>query len=226
MKWIGDRQPSPASVVAVLALVTALGGTALAGAGGTSGALSKKKVKGIVARQIGKLAPGLADKQINDRAPGLSVARATSADSAGNAGTLEGEPASAFASSNHFHGELPSGKTLRGVYAVQDFAAGGGDFATESVNYPLALPSSPQIHSIAIGTPPPAACPGSVTAPQAAPGHLCVYEQSATNRDPGDVAFLNGGGRDRLGFGLTVLAAAGGPNLSYQSNGSWAVTAR
>ena len=57
------RRPSPAMVVAIVALIAALGGTAIAG-----GALNKKKVKNI------------SNNQITQRAPGLSVSSAKSAD--------------------------------------------------------------------------------------------------------------------------------------------------
>jgi hypothetical protein len=59
------RRPSPAMVIAIVALIAALGGTAVAG-----GVLNKKKV----------------NKIITNRAPGLSVASAKSADNATNAG--------------------------------------------------------------------------------------------------------------------------------------------
>jgi hypothetical protein len=55
------RRPSPAMVVAIVALIAALGGTAVAG-----GVLNKKKV----------------NKIITNRAPGLSVASAKNADNA------------------------------------------------------------------------------------------------------------------------------------------------
>jgi hypothetical protein len=48
------RRPSPAMVVAIVALIAALGGTAVA-----AGVLSKKKVKNIAANQVTKLAPTL-----------------------------------------------------------------------------------------------------------------------------------------------------------------------
>ena len=60
-------------VVAMVALIAALGGTAIAG-----GALNKKKAKKI------------ANSQITKRAPGLSVASAKSATSAGTAGNVNG----------------------------------------------------------------------------------------------------------------------------------------
>jgi hypothetical protein len=81
-------RPSPAIVIAILALVFAVGGTATAGPGGSP---SRTKVKKIAKRQ--------ADRQITARAPGLSVL------SAANSSALEGKPANAFAAatSEPFH---------------------------------------------------------------------------------------------------------------------------
>jgi hypothetical protein len=78
------RLPSPALVIAVLALAFAMGGgvLALANSGGN------KVIKKIAQREIKRLAPG------------LSVAHAESAGTAANAQALGGSPASAF---------LPSG---------------------------------------------------------------------------------------------------------------------
>ena len=61
------RRPSPAMLVAIAALIVALGGTAVAG-----GVLNKKKVKNI------------SNNQITNRAPGLSVNNAKTADKASN----------------------------------------------------------------------------------------------------------------------------------------------
>ena len=82
MGLIRTSRPSPAIVVAVLALVAALAGTALAGPNATTSAISKKKAKKIAKKQ--------AINQINELAPGLSVAKAESADTAANASALGG----------------------------------------------------------------------------------------------------------------------------------------
>jgi hypothetical protein len=55
------RRPSPAMVVAIVALIAALGGTAVAG-----GALNKKKVKNISNNQITQRAPGLSVKSADN----------------------------------------------------------------------------------------------------------------------------------------------------------------
>jgi hypothetical protein len=74
---------SPATVIAMLALIVALGGTAVAG-----GVLNKKKVNNI----------------ISNRASGLSVLKAKTADSAGSAGSAT--------ASNVFGAETSDGATI------------------------------------------------------------------------------------------------------------------
>jgi len=104
VRQIGTSRPSPAFVVVVLALVTALAGTALAGTDALTRALTKSQVKKIVKKQADKRiktlapgiadaqitarAPGIADAQVTARAPGLSVASAASADTAATATQL------------------------------------------------------------------------------------------------------------------------------------------
>ncbi len=82
-----SSKPSPAIVLAVIALVFAIAGSAVAGTAGLSSKITKSKVKKI------------ADKRINALAPGLSVAKAasaTSAASATNSDQLDGLGATAF----------------------------------------------------------------------------------------------------------------------------------
>jgi hypothetical protein len=74
-KW----RPSPAFAVAILALLAATMGTAVAGPGASTSAISKKKVTRIAAT--------VANQEIDKRAPGLSVASANTANSADRANT-------------------------------------------------------------------------------------------------------------------------------------------
>jgi hypothetical protein len=53
------RMPSPAILVAMLALVAAIAGPAVAGQDASTSAITQKKIKQIVTKQIKKLAPGL-----------------------------------------------------------------------------------------------------------------------------------------------------------------------
>jgi hypothetical protein len=77
-------RPWPAIVVAVVALVAAVAGTAVAGPSATTSALTKAKVKKIAKKQVNKLAPGIANDEITKRAPGLSVASAVTANRLAN----------------------------------------------------------------------------------------------------------------------------------------------
>jgi hypothetical protein len=57
MRAITRRRPSPALVVAVVALVAALAGTAVAGPGAETSKLNRSKVKNIANKQINKQLP-------------------------------------------------------------------------------------------------------------------------------------------------------------------------
>ncbi len=74
--------PSPAMVVAVLALVAAAAGVAIA----NPIAKSSKKSKGVSAKKVRSIATSVASAQIATQAPGLSVANAANATNATNAG--------------------------------------------------------------------------------------------------------------------------------------------
>jgi hypothetical protein len=82
------RRPSPAMVVAIVALIAALGGTAIGAA-----FVTKKQSKKIAKNQVNKLAPG------------LSVASAKSADSATSA-TTAGRAQNVLAASVNSSGTL------------------------------------------------------------------------------------------------------------------------
>jgi hypothetical protein len=57
MSGIARRRPSPAIIVAVVALVAALAGTAVAGPGAETSKITKAKVKKIANKQINKRLP-------------------------------------------------------------------------------------------------------------------------------------------------------------------------
>ena len=81
MRRISRSRPSPAFVVAVIALTAAFAGTAIAGPDAITSAVTKSKVKQIAKKQGKKQA----NKQIRKKAPGLSVANAVNAQNATNA---------------------------------------------------------------------------------------------------------------------------------------------
>ena len=75
MRPITRSRPSPAIVVAILALVAGLAGTAVAGPDAST-SVNKKKTKKIAKKQakkqVNRLAPGIAEREVNRLAPGIA----------------------------------------------------------------------------------------------------------------------------------------------------------
>jgi len=137
-------RPSPAIVVAVVALVAALAGTAIAGPSATT-SISKKSVKKTAKKEAAKYF----DANIGG-ASVASAASATNADSAANASQLGGQSPSAFrtgaasttAGDATFPGTggenvltttitLPSTKTVTAFATVRTTNDGGGTSSLE-----------------------------------------------------------------------------------------------
>jgi hypothetical protein len=118
-------------------------------------------------------------------------------------------------------GQLESGETLRGVFAV------GGDpkISLDSVSFqfPLANPPAAPKENVLEAGKTTTACPGitGTATPQAAPGQLCVYITSKASEFEG-LEFISGA-TNRLGFGL--LAGFTKPEPLNSVVGQWAVTA-
>jgi hypothetical protein len=86
------------------------------------------------------------------------------------------------------------------------------------------MSTAPTPHFINLGTTPPAQCPGTAANPQAAPGHLCLYEDFNSNRSVVHVFNENGSyeAASRWGAGLwEIPTTASSGSFSY---GTWAAT--
>ena len=130
------RRPSPALLVAIVALTAALAGTAVGGVAVTA-------LNGKEKRQVTRIAKGQANKRISKRAPGLAVASAQSAGSANPVafaqvaadGTVSTTNSKALAQANlvnsgpiigyYCFGNLPF--VPRGANATVDWNGGGVD---------------------------------------------------------------------------------------------------
>jgi hypothetical protein len=118
---------------------------------------------------------------------------------------------------------LSPGETETGSYDAEGTATAIGDLASASISFAIPLASSPTPTIVTSGTT--AACLGSVTAPTAAPGQLCIYEGGGENigeigaHDPVNG---NGGSASPYGAGLVVDSSGMG---NFYSDGTWAVTA-
>ncbi len=122
-----------------------------------------------------------------------------------------------------FKRALRPGRTLTGLYAIR----GINDFEQYHLeSFGFRIPAPALGHWLTAGQPSTPECPGTVAAPQAAPGHLCVYESFASNvagrffLDPRDFTIRATSFED--GFGLVVNNTTGG--TTYVTTGSWALT--
>lgn len=209
MRSTGVRLPSPAMAVALLALFVALGGTGYAASqlpGGNGDALAARKKAPSESKQDKRAFYTKAQSNRRFLAVKGTALKALSADSATNATHAP------------YIDKLPSGKSLRGVYAIRGTEANLYGF----ISFPHRLAAAPSVHVIPMGTASPPQCPGTLSDPQAQSGNLCIYENNAgitSTFDPADPSA--GPGAGPMG---TVLYSAGPAGLDRAPYGSWAVT--
>ena len=207
------RRPSPALVIALLALFFALGGTGYA-----VSRLPKNSVTSVQVKDYSLLKRDFKRGQLPRGARGAQGLQGDS-----GATGAKGDPGDPWTLNN---GQFPSGKTLRGVFAPGGTAADAGMLAQESISFGFSLPTNPVAHYIPAGTAPPSQCPGTVNIPQAQPGHLCVYESVSSNVSAVCAVFnpVDNGcpGSAVRGFGVQIFSELAG---EFWAQGSWAVTA-
>jgi hypothetical protein len=238
------RRPSPALVVAFVALLVALGGTAYAGFSVPKNSVGTKQLKnGAVTTS--KIKNGTVTKsKINTS--GLTVPNALFANSAGSAGSATNATNATNATHATGADTATNSQQLGGVAAASYLRVGGtlqpgvteaGDWgvgvnATASEHYypvatfPVPLPNGVDFnHTIAVSGPSATHCPG---AGQADSGYLCVYLGDTLNINAvsdGNIfnPELTGGpgGSGRFGFSIALTATATGSSFG---GGSFAVT--
>ncbi len=121
-----------------------------------------------------------------------------------------------------FLSALPSDKTLTGVYGISGQIQTSGDASAEdAISFQIPLPEPP-VEDIFIGGAPTTECPGTVNDPTAAPGYLCLYEQSDFGVEPALKAEPTGSGKS----GFAVFIPGSTVEGPYNDYGTWAVTAR
>ena len=116
-------------------------------------------------------------------------------------------------------------RTITGTYFIEATGAAGSAVASDSISFGRTLKTAPTAHFIKVDDTPPAACPGTVTAPRARAGHLCVYESRmanvASNRGIWNPTGTGGFTSTRMGTGVYAYSNAAG---QFWSHGTWAVT--
>jgi hypothetical protein len=229
-----SRRPTPATILALIALFVALGGTSFAAVT----ALAPKNSVGspqvingsLQTVDLSRKAKKALKGNRGPRGPAGAQGAAGAAGPAGAAGAAGAAgPAGATGPAGPFPtGNLPSGATVRGNFFMNGVAAASGSQATDSLSFDYTLSAAPTPHFITAGSVPPAGCPGTADNPQAAAGQLCIYEKTISGPvGARDVCGLDIGGSscpgsNRWGAGVYELSTGTG---RFQSYGTWAVTA-
>ncbi len=219
-------------IVAMIALVTALGGTALAAKGALTGK-QKKEVEKIAKKFAGK--PGAAGATGLTGATGPAGPRgATGAEGDQGIQGEQGEPGEpGEPGQTGFTETLPQNETETGSWSFG--MTNSLPFISISFNIPLLneLDAS-HVHYVknAETTTP---CPGNAKVPSAEPGNFCIYERTIQGGGNFEGAFIWApgkfpavvGGGDLEGAGTNgaeMLLSLSAPSSAF-GWGSWAVTA-
>ncbi|MBC2932838.1 hypothetical protein [Nocardioides sp. zg-1228] len=110
---------------------------------------------------------------------------------------------------------------LRGVYLHQ--VAPGTTLLSQSVDFGFTLATPPEAHYIGVGAPVPAGCSGSVAAPNAAPGHLCVFESGSANVGGKDVFNPGTVTAGSAAYGATIVGSQTNSATTAWFRGTWAM---
>src|SRR5215204_866519 len=245
MSFLRRLRPSPAMVVACIALSVALGGTGYAAIKLPKNSVGTKQLKKNAVTSPKVKANALTGADIKESSLGTvpsatnatnatnathatnatnatHAANAASARNATNAGTLDGIDSVDVLPG----GTLPAGKTIRGNWLTGGPAAGVNNLFWSAISFGYALGAAPTAHLLAPGAPATPECPGSLAAPAAASGHLCIYTKSVNNVSSRFTCNpLNNtcGASQTNPWGTVVYVSSAGAGSSY-SWGTWAVT--
>ncbi|MGN6202677.1 MAG: hypothetical protein ACTHNY_09760 [Solirubrobacterales bacterium] len=205
LKRIHNKLGTAGLLVAVVALIAAVAGTAFA-----AGGLTKKQEKQVI--KIAKKYAGKPGAQGPKGDTGPAGAQGPKGDvgpngDKGDTGSQgpEGPPGPTET-------ELPVGKTMRGVWS---FLGKGQPEYWVNISFPLRLPAG------VVKGDGPTQCPGSASNPEAARGFYCIYAAAENN------AFDNGTGFSPDNhIGLILGFSSVEEDKSAFARGTWAATAR
>jgi hypothetical protein len=119
---------------------------------------------------------------------------------------------------------LPSGQTLRGSFNLDTVAAGASQINGSAIAFGFSLASAPAAQIIPVGGSTTAQCAGSVAAPSAAAGYLCLYESTKSNLSSLEVCNSGNVCPAANAFGAELFAIATATGRFYV-DGTWAVKA-
>jgi hypothetical protein len=241
------RQLSYANVMATVAVFIALGGSSYAaikitGKNVTDGTLTGADVKNssLTGTDIKNKSLTAVDFKGSVRGPEGATGPKGATGPQGDRG-LQGVKGDT-GQPGPFPAELPSGKTLTGVYSVSGVATAAGQYSDMPISFGFRFASAPTVVTVGINDTAQqataAGCPGTAADPNADPGKICLYEMGRDNTSDlvdapkeagGAVARVAGytppvgdfGTATRFGTIVEVLSAGAG---NLYSNGVWAAT--
>jgi len=116
----------------------------------------------------------------------------------------------------------PALPLIRGTYDAIGTAGAAGDWVGDNLSFNVTLSAAPTPHYIAIGAAVPAGCSGTAAAPNADPGHLCLFEAQDINVASRFIFSGTGatGFASTFGASMYVSSAAAGDVFVY---GTWAL---
>jgi hypothetical protein len=109
--------------------------------------------------------------------------------------------------------------TVRGIFSLIGYTA-TGQIVTDDISFGVTLSAAPAFTVIPVGGPPTAACPGTLLAPTALPGNLCLYLRYTDAAAFSVLSANNSAGPSPFG---AHLVATNDASAYLEVNGSWAV---
>jgi hypothetical protein len=219
---IKDKLGTAGLIVAVAALIAALGGTALAALPGLNSKQKKEVTK--IAKKFATPGPaGPAGATGSQGAKGdAGSAGAPGKDGQNGIDGIDGEDGeNGFCSLNVPECKLPPGATLTGTWAAEAPGSAEFHFALGVISYPLkVVPITESRHFIEEGEPSTTECPGTAEQPDAAPGEICIYK-SGGNSNYEEPAF---GSTPSAANGLIIRFEPKAMGEETRVFGTWAVT--
>ncbi len=200
-----SRRPSPATIIASIALFFSLGGTAIA-------------AHHYLITSTGQIKPSVL-KKLKGKTGATGAAGTQGKEGPQGKEGLQGKEGK----EGPFASTLPSGKTTTGVWDLQ----AEGTLAETAISFPFPLASRPTVHIVARGESAPSGCSGSEAHPGAAPGNLCIFEGYQRNFEAGATKEFvpeESGINNESGFTGAILYGRPDTPGAFEDLGTFAVT--
>ena len=115
----------------------------------------------------------------------------------------------------------PTTAVVRGSWSMMDNAASVGSYMSTDINWGYTFSAPLAVHFIPSGGALPAGCSGTVAAPVAAAGNLCVFAFGQSGVGNPDIRNVSNSGGTTSPFGANLFATATATGNVY-AYGSWA----